>query len=495
MIKIDVRKGAVRLLFFALGVIIFFHQNAYSQKKVSCGANKVLICHKGKNTLCISENALKAHLDHGDYLGSCIDSECSVSTSGGIITCKDTIVTLITNSSISVGSYAWSGPDNFTSALQMPDAKRPGTYIVTVTDNTSGCIASDTAMVYLNAVKPDVTAAGGNITCANTNVTLVGSSSTPAVTYTWKGPNGFISLLKTPVVSDAGIYKLTVTDPANNCSSKDSVTINQNKNLPGVTASVSDTLTCARTLISIFANSSTPRVNFSWTGPEHFYSTERYPFVILAGKYIVTATNPVNGCTSTNSVTVTIDTMKPAKVRATVSSALTCTVNSVTLYGSSGTGNVNFSWRGPNGFGTNEQSPTINDPGLYALTVINPVNGCLSNDSVTVQQDTITPKGVTATASNMINCIYSSATLTGTSGTPGVTYSWSGPGLSSNLPSPLVTRPGTYFLIVTNPVNGCMVTRFLSVTVTNTGCPNSTVTVDSKNTSPICTVSNSTFNN
>jgi len=34
---------------------------------------KVSVCHKGKNTLCISINALQAHLDHGDSLGSCDD--------------------------------------------------------------------------------------------------------------------------------------------------------------------------------------------------------------------------------------------------------------------------------------------------------------------------------------------------------------------------------------------------------------------------------------
>ena len=32
--------------------------------------NKALICHNG-NTICISQNAIKSHLDHGDYLGSC----------------------------------------------------------------------------------------------------------------------------------------------------------------------------------------------------------------------------------------------------------------------------------------------------------------------------------------------------------------------------------------------------------------------------------------
>ncbi|MEK9136266.1 MAG: T9SS type A sorting domain-containing protein [Bacteroidota bacterium] len=38
---------------------------------ISCGNNKVFICHKGKNTLCISVNAVQAHLNHGDVLGPC----------------------------------------------------------------------------------------------------------------------------------------------------------------------------------------------------------------------------------------------------------------------------------------------------------------------------------------------------------------------------------------------------------------------------------------
>ncbi|MDX5585989.1 MAG: hypothetical protein QNK20_13935, partial [Aureibaculum sp.] len=46
-------------------------QLEYCNKKKT----KVLICHKGKNTLCVSVNALQAHLDHGDTLGSCNDND------------------------------------------------------------------------------------------------------------------------------------------------------------------------------------------------------------------------------------------------------------------------------------------------------------------------------------------------------------------------------------------------------------------------------------
>lgn len=33
--------------------------------------HKVAVCHKGKKTLYVDENAVKAHLGHGDYLGPC----------------------------------------------------------------------------------------------------------------------------------------------------------------------------------------------------------------------------------------------------------------------------------------------------------------------------------------------------------------------------------------------------------------------------------------
>ena len=35
------------------------------------GPDKVLVCHKGKNTLSVSSSALQAHLGHGDYRGAC----------------------------------------------------------------------------------------------------------------------------------------------------------------------------------------------------------------------------------------------------------------------------------------------------------------------------------------------------------------------------------------------------------------------------------------
>jgi hypothetical protein len=52
---------------------------------VQCGHNqdKVLVCHKG-NTICISPNAVPAHLNHGDYLGNCRDNDTKGDNSNGV---------------------------------------------------------------------------------------------------------------------------------------------------------------------------------------------------------------------------------------------------------------------------------------------------------------------------------------------------------------------------------------------------------------------------
>ena len=45
----------------------------YSQPSIACAENgdKVLLCHKGKTTLCVGRSAIANHLSHGDQLGAC----------------------------------------------------------------------------------------------------------------------------------------------------------------------------------------------------------------------------------------------------------------------------------------------------------------------------------------------------------------------------------------------------------------------------------------
>ncbi len=57
----------------------------YSQLSVVCGNNndKVLVCHKGKKTICISEPDVADHIDHGDQLGECVVKEARIADNEG----------------------------------------------------------------------------------------------------------------------------------------------------------------------------------------------------------------------------------------------------------------------------------------------------------------------------------------------------------------------------------------------------------------------------
>lgn len=51
-------------------IISFFGCVTVIDKKSPKTTGKVAICHKGK-TIYVNESAVKAHLGHGDYIGTC----------------------------------------------------------------------------------------------------------------------------------------------------------------------------------------------------------------------------------------------------------------------------------------------------------------------------------------------------------------------------------------------------------------------------------------
>ena len=189
---------------------------------------------------------------------------------------------------------------------------------------------------------------------------------------------------------------------------------------------------------------------------------EQNPLVSFPGLYTLTVTNPTTGCTSTAQVEVEQDVTEPVAT-AGVGGLLTCTINSVTLEGSSSTVGVTYSWAGPGAFTSLEQNPVVSVPGLYTLTVTNPSTGCTSTAQVEVEQD-ITGPGATAGVSGLLTCTVSSVSLQGSSPTADVTYAWVGPGpFVSSEQNPVVSEPGLYTLTVTGTANGCTTTETIEV--------------------------------
>ena len=367
------------------------------------------------------------------------------SADGGTLDCSNANVNLNGSSNTAGVTYAWEGPNGFTSNQQNPNVSDPGTYTFTVT-SPNGCSAQAIATVDEDNEEPDASATGGYIDCLNPNLTITGESMTPNVTYSWAGPNGFTSTDQNPSVNQGGTYTLTVAG-LNGCTSTATAEVEQDADLPDASAT-GGLVDCENPTLELLGNSNTAGVDFSWVGPNGFTATEQNPEVSNPGNYTLTVTS-TNGCTSTALATVDQDIGTPNASAA--GGTVTCTTGSITLSGNSSTPNVTYSWTGPGGNVFNVQNPSVSQTGTYTLTVT-ATNGCTTTATADVLQDAGVPD-VGATGGTL-DCNINAVTIEGSSITAGATFEWTGPnGFSSTNTMETVNVSGDYILTVTAPNN------------------------------------------
>jgi hypothetical protein len=193
-----------------------------------------------------------------------------ISASTGILTCLLQEVTMDATTTTPNVTFAWTGPNGFTSTEEDPVVSVPGSYTVVATA-TSGCTASFNLAVDQDVAAPGATAEGGTKTCTEPIVTLNGSSSGTDVTYMWSGPGGFTSSQPNPDVEVLGEYVLTVTAP-NGCTSTATATVVPDNSIPTVSMTAG-TITCVIDSVQLTATTSSTQPTWSWTGPNGFTST------------------------------------------------------------------------------------------------------------------------------------------------------------------------------------------------------------------------------
>lgn len=311
-----------------------------------------------------------------------------------VLTCSFSSIAFTGTSSVPGATYGWTGPNGLTATGANLSVNVPGTYTLIATDPANGCVSTSSAVVTQDTAHPAAAItssipANALLTCTNHSVALSGSSATSGVNYTWAGPSGFTATGANVTVTTAGNYTVTVTNPSNGCfTSTSAPAVTQNTNVPGgVSASVSDKLSCSTTSVTLTGSSTTSGVTYAWSGPNGFSATTPVITTSAGGIYTLTATDPVNGCSFNNNITVQADTAHPAGVTATSDGSLDCTIPTVGLTGSSTTTGVTYSWAGPNGFFDPERVTSVSDSGTYFLTVANPANGCRTIASITVTAD------------------------------------------------------------------------------------------------------------
>ena len=333
-------------------------------------------------------------------------------------------------------SWVWDFGDGSTSNQQHPthtfiDA---GTYSICLTvTNSSGQddMLCKTDFIVLNSAPVCIIDANvPTINCYNPTVILDGSQSSvgPNFNYLWSTTNGnILSGSNTPnvVIDNPGLYTLVVTNIVTGCSSSTSIEVMGDINQPIAVANVSQVLSCTNQSITLDGTGSSAGtvISYLWTTQDGIilFNSEASlnPLVGSAGTYILTVTDEQNGCTSSNSVSVSADVDFP-HVNIQSPTVLSCNNPTVTLdgTGSSASPDFTYEWKKGNFVISTNISTTVSSAGIYSLEVTNAnMSWCSVEKEIVIENDGSGPNinlPVTDLNDTIYNCqevIYYSADL------------------------------------------------------------------------------------
>ncbi|MEW6469942.1 MAG: PKD domain-containing protein [Bacteroidota bacterium] len=370
-------------------------------------------------------------------------------------------------------SYSWA-PGGSLSCIscQNPTASPTATttYTVFVTD-ANGCSASASVTVTVQNCPGPIAAftASSNSICPNGCVTFTDASTNNPTSWSWSFPGGTPASSTTQNPGSVcwttpGTYTVSLTVSNINGSSTTTQTITVNN--PPTANAGPDVAICAGSSTTLNA---TGGLSYTWSPATGLSSsTGSSPVASPASttSYTVTVTD-ANGCTGTDVVTVTVNTVPTANAGADVT---ICNGGNTTL---NGTGGISYSWAPGGSLScTTCQSPVANPTSTTTYTlIVTDANGCTGTDMITVTVNPCSAPSAAISASATTGCVFDCFTFTDNSTNSPTAWQWSfqggTPGNSSlqNPPPVCWAAPGTYTVqLIASNSNGSD-TTFITVTI------------------------------
>lgn len=351
----------------------------------------------------------------------------------GINVCKsETAAVFSTTPDPANTSYTWTVPTgaSITSGQGTPSITvnltgvAVGTHQVTVTaSNVCGTSTQTLQDIYVH--QPTVSAYA-DLACSGGSLNLYAFGG---VSYSWTGPNSFVSTNQFPVIynagaSQTGTYTVTITD-ADGCTAQTTVNVTVNT-APTVTASITNATAAGDDgAINITASGGT-----SYTYLWNDGITDEDRTGLTSGTYTVTVTSNT-GCTVTKSFLVN-DAAAPTVV-LTSSTNVNCNGGNngaINITVSATTGTVTYLWTktGDSNFSAATEDLTGLTAGTYNV-IVSDDNGSRGL-SVTITEPS-SPVQISNVTKTNVNC-YGGGTgaidITVAGGTGTYTYAWTASG-------------------------------------------------------------------
>jgi len=245
---------------------------------------------------------------------------------------------------------------------QTPSNYTAGSPFSNVTATIQGSNAGTLSPITLAKRGPYVNLGNDTAICQGNSITIDAGNS--GYNYQWStGAN-----TQQITVNTGGTYSVTVTNPANNCSSTDAINIQV---IPTPTVDLgNDTSICQGSSLTLDAGN--PGYNYQWsTG-----ATTQQITVSSAGTYSVTVTYPSSACSGSDEITIQVI---PTPTVDLGNDTSICQGSSLTL--DAGNPGYDYQWS----TGATTQQITVSSAGTYSVTVTTPSSNCSSIDNITIQ--------------------------------------------------------------------------------------------------------------
>lgn len=319
-------------------------------------------------------------------------------TNDTTLTCYlDTIQLLASSDTIGV-SYEWQQLNAPFATFTGPNYTiwEANDYEVTVTA-PSGCLNRDTVIVLENQTPPTIDSVDNWELGCNDSAFYYGYVSGSSDTLNWWVELASTDSLGNPALiytSELGQWRFYSMDTINGCADSVTIMVEDKIYYPdflmagyGVVSSSTDldTINCLNNPIVLTASADTTNTIVNWVDSNYENPTGDTYSVTNGGLYYLHAFNTDNNCENTIAFNIAEDFSEPLITLGSYG-AINCSVDSVTLTGSSATPDTTLIWSG----GSIAPTPppvTIGNGGTYHLTVTKNSNGCSVTDSVLIVQD------------------------------------------------------------------------------------------------------------
>lgn len=371
------------------------------------------------------------------YINCCQTPTLTTSSNSPI--CAGQALNLTTTANpVGAYTYAWTGPNGFTSTVQNPTISpttlaAAGNYTVVVTIPNCGTANGTTAVV----VNPGPTITVPPITiCQGGTGTLTASSPTAGGIWTWSLNGNILGSGPTLSVNPTSNTTYTVSYDVNGCASTSTVLVTVE---PTPSPQIINDSICLGQTGTLFVSNVSAGGTYAWSTGATTASLSIAPTVTTSYSLIFTS---ANGCVSPS---VSADIVVKPNPIVTVPNDTICIGSTTALTSTVDLIGGTYSWSPLPSTG-NSITVTPNITSTY--TVIYNLQGCTDTVSATV---VVNPIPVASTANTTI-CFGDIATLNASANLPNGTYLWTnGETTSSIQVSPATTT--TYS--VTYTLNNC----------------------------------------